>query len=107
MLKLTKLTIKNYRSIREESFILPALAVLIGKNDAGKSNALEAIDILIEGSKDSVAPTDFYDLALPIEIEGSFDGAAEYLELIDEQNRTKIRERLDGDGGVRLRRVAK
>ena len=107
MLRLTKLTIRNFRSIRDENFVLPSLTVLVGKNDAGKSNILEAIDILLEGSKDSVTTSDFYDFGAAIEIEALFDGAARYLELVDEQNRTKMKERLDEAGGLRLRRIAK
>lgn len=107
MLKLANMTIKNFRSIREETFVLPSLAVLIGKNDAGKSNVLEAIDILLEGSKDSVTVSDFYDEEGLIEIEACFEGAGEYLELVDDQNRTKIKDRLDGGGALRLRRTAR
>src|SRR5437773_2989638 len=95
MLKLAKLTINNFRSIRDESFLLPALAVFIGRNDAGKSNVIEAVDILLEGSKDSVTTSDFYDVGAAIVIEAHFEGASKYLELVDEQNRSKMKERLN------------
>ena len=61
MLRLATLTIRNFRSIYDETFMLPPLAAFVGKNDAGKSNIIEAIDILLEGSKDSVSVSDFYD----------------------------------------------
>jgi predicted ATP-dependent endonuclease of OLD family len=107
MLRLAKLTIKNFRSIYSESFVLPSSATFVGKNDAGKSNIIEAIDVLLEGSKDSVTTSDFYDSGAIIEISASFEGATEYLELADDQNRTKIKERLDQNGHLLVRRIAR
>lgn len=104
MFKLANLTIKNFRSIRDESFVLPSLTVFIGKNDAGKSNILEAVYILLGGGK--VEVSDFYNDQVAIEIEALFEGVTEYLDLVDEQNRTKMKERLDGSGVLRLRRIA-
>ncbi len=51
---LSELFISNFRSIKEETFILQSLGVLIGQNNAGKSNVLDAITVLLEGtSKES------------------------------------------------------
>lgn len=50
-MKLVKLTIRNYRSIKDqtnnESIHLNSLSCLVGKNDAGKSNVLRAIIYLL------------------------------------------------------------
>ena len=48
-MKLSKLTLKNYRSVRDASVELDNLAILIGANAAGKSNVLDALRFLSEG----------------------------------------------------------
>jgi putative ATP-dependent endonuclease of the OLD family len=45
-MKITQITIKNFRAYRQETVItFEDLTVLIGKNDIGKSTVLEALDI--------------------------------------------------------------
>lgn len=47
-MKITSICIKNYKSIRDLEFSpSPRLNVLIGENNAGKSNILEAINLLL------------------------------------------------------------
>ena len=48
-MKLSKLTLRNYRSVRDASVELGNLAVFIGANAAGKSNVLDALRFLSEG----------------------------------------------------------
>src|ERR1039457_3687523 len=48
MRKLEKLTIKNFKSIREQVLELGLLNVFIGSNGAGKSNLIEAFRFLRE-----------------------------------------------------------
>lgn len=50
MLILRGIQIKNFRSIKQEEFDLTVMSVLVGKNDVGKSNVLEAIRVLLEGT---------------------------------------------------------
>ncbi len=53
-MKLKKLIVKNYKSLRQlELEDFEDLNVLIGKNDAGKSNILRAMDLLFNSSVDS------------------------------------------------------
>lgn len=70
-----KLTIKNFRSIKELTVEPKNLCALIGPNSAGKTNILKALDLVIgEGwtTKAKVARELFYDTAQPIAIEVSF-----------------------------------
>jgi len=106
MLRVKEIYIKNFRSIQDEHFPLPALTVLVGKNDVGKSNLLEAVKICLEGTATSVDSEDFYDLSSPIEIRTVFEGVSGYLDLCDERNRPKIQQRLDRDGCLTVRRLA-
>ena len=43
---LTKLSVRNFKSLGDVTVDLPRLAVLYGPNAAGKSNFLEAIQAL-------------------------------------------------------------
>ena len=48
-MKLSKLTVKNYRSLREESIEFSDLNLFIGANASGKSTILDALRFLHEG----------------------------------------------------------
>ena len=48
-MKLLKLTIENYRSLREESIEFRRLNLFIGANASGKSTILDALRFLHEG----------------------------------------------------------
>ena len=47
-MKLSKVKIQNYRSIKEIEFEFPesGILVLVGENNAGKSNIIRAIDLI-------------------------------------------------------------
>lgn len=49
MAKIKKIAIDNFRSIKQAEFILPEKSplILVGENNAGKSNIISAIDILL------------------------------------------------------------
>jgi putative ATP-dependent endonuclease of the OLD family len=105
MLTLNEISVRNFRSIREERFVLQPLTIIVGKNDVGKSNLLEAVRVLFEGSAASVDSEDFYDPGQAIEIIAVLGGVREYLELCDEKNRPKIEQRLAADGTLTMRRT--
>jgi putative ATP-dependent endonuclease of the OLD family len=46
-LKVSKLSIANFRGIKSATLMFPAHAVLIGDNNTGKSTVLEAIDLVL------------------------------------------------------------
>jgi predicted ATP-dependent endonuclease of OLD family len=106
MLRFREIHVKNFRSIHDETFRLPALTILVGKNDVGKSNLLESLKILLEGTAASVDTEDFYDANVALEIGAVLEGVSDYLELCDERNRNKVQLRLDGNGLFTIRRRA-
>jgi putative ATP-dependent endonuclease of OLD family len=106
MLRIRQIEIVNFRSIRQEIFLLPAFTALLGKNDVGKSNLLEAIRILLEGSATSVDNEDFYDSESAIEIKAVLEGISLYLPLCDERNRSKIQDRITEGDLLTIRRIA-
>lgn len=60
-MKLSELTIKNFRSIEDETFEFNDLNILVGKNNSGKSNVLKAIDLVLrEGYTMKLTTNDYY-----------------------------------------------
>ncbi|MCG7519491.1 ATP-dependent endonuclease [Ruegeria sp. Ofav3-42] len=57
-LHITKIEIRNFRSVRNLSLSPGKLAVLVGKNDSGKSNVLRALNLFFNGR---TMPTDDLD----------------------------------------------
>ena len=73
-MKLIELSITNYRSIKKvESFIIAPFQALIGENNAGKSNLLSAIEVLLSGGAGGVKLEDFYSQGEKIIIKGKFE----------------------------------
>lgn len=72
-MKLTELTIENFRSIIsvKGAKIFPGQA-LLGENNAGKSNILYAIDAFLSAGSGGVNENDFYDKTKPIIIGAKF-----------------------------------
>lgn len=69
---LSEFTIRNFKSIQNETFELSEFTPLVGYNNAGKSNILEAIKWLLR--KTNLAETDFNDITQPVEMEGEISG---------------------------------
>lgn len=79
-MKLTRLQVENFRSIKEMDLTFPdsGLLVLVGPNNAGKSNLIRAVEALCGESwfgKDKVEQHDYYcrDATTPIELKIDFD----------------------------------
>lgn len=81
-MKITKLTIKNYKSVRDLDLDLsPRINVFIGANNVGKSNILSAMEWLLGPSypmPNRLGRWDFYngDESLPMKISLTFDDGA-------------------------------
>jgi putative ATP-dependent endonuclease of the OLD family len=104
VMKLKRLEVKNYRSIQDQVFILHDLSVLLGRNNSGKSNVLDAIATLLEGTAKSVDDADFLDKEQPLQLNGEFHNVASFLPLCSEKNRKKVESMIGSDGVLRLRR---
>src|SRR5690554_5748695 len=86
---LSEISIKNYKSIIDESFELSAFTPFVGYNNAGKSNLLEAIKWLLR--KSALAETAFYNKTEAVEMEGKISGISEtILDQLPENQRTSI-----------------
>ncbi|MEF1168870.1 ATP-dependent nuclease [Vibrio campbellii] len=54
-----QITISNFRSIRKETISAEEITTLVGKNDAGKSNLLRALNLFFNGKTDAEQAFDF------------------------------------------------
>ena len=100
---LSEITIRNFKSIRNETFELSAFTPLVGYNNAGKSNMLEAIKWLLR--KTALSDSSFHDTALPVEMEGVISGITQaILDQLPENQRTSIQPFLFGDS-LSIKRV--
>jgi predicted ATP-dependent endonuclease of OLD family len=59
MLQITKITIKNFRSIENITFDCSNITTFVGLNDAGKSNILRALNLFFNGETDHSLKFDF------------------------------------------------
>lgn len=58
-LRITKIEIKNFRSIRNLSISPAEFSVFVGKNDCGKSNILRALNLFFNNQTNPEEPLDF------------------------------------------------
>lgn len=103
--KLSEVRIKNFRSCIDTELKLSGYTPLIGYNNAGKSNALTAIQWLLR--KTSLDSKDFFDLTASVEVEGIIDGISQnLLDRMAVNHRSAIENYIE-DGKLKIRRVQK
>lgn len=72
-MKLVSLTIKNFRSIEDETFDIAEVAgthtfTLIGINESGKSSFLKTVSLVDNDDEKVIFPKDYFDEAKPISV---------------------------------------
>ena len=79
-MKLKQIEIDRFRSIDHISIVIDKLAVLIGENNAGKTNILKALDLFYQDSVKGINEEYFYfkDQNQPISISVTYDRLTEY-----------------------------
>jgi len=88
-MKLQEIKIKNFRSIKDLHVVINQYTILVGCNNAGKSNVLNAIDWFLNPR--ALQERDFNDQEKDIEIFGIISGIDEsLLQKIDENHRKRI-----------------
>lgn len=101
--KLSEVRIKNFRSCIDTELKLSGYTPLIGYNNAGKSNALTAIQWLLR--KTSLDTKDFFNPASSVEVEGIIEGISQdILDQMAANHRSSI-ENYITDEKLRIRRV--
>ncbi|MGK0446639.1 MAG: putative ATP-dependent endonuclease of OLD family [Polaribacter sp.] len=93
---LTNIKIENFKSVKLIEFELSGYSPLVGYNNAGKSNILEAIKWVLR--KSILKSTDFNNGAKPVIITAQIDGISEtILDNINADHRKKIKPFLDSE----------
>lgn len=87
---LTHISIKNFRSCKNAEFDLTEYTPMVGYNNAGKSNILQAVEWLF---KDKLLSCDFYNNEeQSIEVEGIIEGVTpDVIDRLDDEHKEPIR----------------
>ncbi|MBY8997830.1 MAG: ATP-dependent endonuclease [Candidatus Thorarchaeota archaeon] len=90
-MKLSRIRIQNFKSIVDSGNLdINSLQILVGENNAGKSNILKAVKLFLTAGKNGIDEKSFFDKSQPIVI------TAEFCELGGPE-RKNIRKYLRGD----------
>lgn len=91
MMRLTKMSAKNYRSLRDTGNVtFEPLQALVGENNAGKSNLLRALQCFLTSGSGGMQVSDFGEPKEPAIIECEFGG-------LSQEERKRLRPYLLGD----------
>ncbi len=106
-MKIQKLIINNYRGVNVSTEIsLHDFTCIVGKNDAGKSTILKALDIFLNDSSVSVDDKNIYNPDSLISIEVAFLCEGEVIKIDDAIETTFADEELvDTDGLLYVKKV--
>ncbi len=90
LMRLTALSVSNYRALRDITIPLSRFGCLIGENNAGKSTCLQALSLFFSGSK--LASHNFFDTSNDVRIAVSFEDIAEAdIHRLAEEHRDRVR----------------
>lgn len=88
-MRLTQLSITNYKGLRDVQIPLSRFGCLIGENNSGKSSFLQALSLFFSGSK--LTASHFFDASKPIRIAVTFEDIGEAdLARLAEEHRTRV-----------------
>jgi predicted ATP-dependent endonuclease of OLD family len=99
---IANIKVENFRSIKSESFILNNFTPLVGYNNGGKSNLLEAIKWLLR--RTNLIESDFNDVTKPVIVEAKVIGlTTEIVEALEAKHKKKI-EKFIKENSIQIRR---
>ncbi len=96
---LKSLRIQNFGPIKDDTILFNDLTLLVGRNNAGKSHYLKAVELLLtSGTKKDQVSKWQNDKTIPIKIEGHFTGIENFTNLVENSNHKNSIERSIKDG---------
>ena len=100
-MRIKRVEIESFKTIESISFDLDKITILIGENNAGKSNILKAIDLFFEDSTRGISQEYFYfkDISKPINIILSFT------DLTDEEKELKYVKDFVIDDTIKIKKM--
>src|ERR1019366_1091462 len=109
-MKISRIKIENFRSIKQTEFSTSDFNILVGQNNCGKTNLFEAIEFFFNGLGKGIDPEELkfkHQAELEILVEVEFSGAlAGAGQMQNASNRTKIEAALNGSDTVVFRRTS-
>lgn len=100
---LTKLKIKNLGPIKEDQVLFGQFTYFVGRNNAGKSHYLKAVELLLStGIKKEQISKLQHDKTQPITIEGDFEGVGDFVDLMTKSNHKQVIENAIKDGVFKI-----
>ncbi|MCL6667338.1 ATP-dependent nuclease [Streptomyces panaciradicis] len=102
-MKITNISVSNFRGIRDLSIPISNFSCIIGENNAGKSSILQALDIFF--SNPGLKESDFYRQGNQVRVEVAFEEIKdEDLSRLTEEHRSRITEHVS-EGKLSLSRI--
>lgn len=90
-MRMTKLTVENYKALRHVFIPLSHFGCLIGENNSGKSSFLQALSLFFSGSR--LSASHYFDESRPVRVEIVLDDIGDAdLALLAEEHRTRVRD---------------
>lgn len=106
MHSITKISIKNFKSIKEATFMLDAYTPLVGYNNAGKTNLLKALQWI--ATKKTLSKDDFKDSSNPVEVSVTIIGITKkVLSGLNEGHQKKMMPLVKEDEVLKFKRTQK
>jgi len=104
-MKISHISVKNYKGLREAECELSDFVCAIGENNTGKSSLLQALLLFINGSK--LRKTEFYDPTMDILITVTMGGISKkLLDNLTEEHRKKLEVYINEETLVLARRYS-
>ena len=107
-MKINKIKIQNFRSIKDAEFIVSDFNIFVGQNNCGKPNFFESIEFFFNGVGKSIDITNIkyqrnqeLEIIVEIEFSGALDGAEK---MINDKNKATILKSLNDSDIVTIRR---
>ncbi len=106
-MKISRIKIENFRSIKKTEFTVSGFNIFVGQNNCGKTNFFEAIEFFFNGpGKGNIDELKYKrspenEILVEIEFENAIDGASK---MQNAANKTKIEAALSGSDTVTFRR---
>lgn len=107
-MKIKKIAIKNFRSIKEAEISPTGFNVFVGQNNHGKTNLFEALEWFYDGPKKGQEPASLIflkqageEMYVEVEFEGALEGAGR---MKNSTNQTKMTGVLDGNDTIIVKR---
>lgn len=100
---LTRLKIKNLGPIKEDEVYFNDFTFFVGRNNAGKSHYLKAVELLLStGIRKEHIPKWQHDKSQPIILEGDFTGVSSFTDLVTASNHKQAIENAISNGVLRV-----